>query len=94
MDTLANRLHGSTPVDSDTITMPPFFFYMDKQVDTQLGTSGLMACHLCPGGPDRVSAHSLPEGLGKASLLLAPGWNRFGLEFQRSGRVNQPWVQG
>lgn len=34
VDTLANRLHCSTPMDSVTITMPPFFFYRDKQMDT------------------------------------------------------------
>lgn len=44
VDTLANRLHGSTPMDNVTITMPPFFFYRDKKMDTQLGLSGLRAC--------------------------------------------------
>lgn len=41
VDTLANRLHCRTPMDSVTITMPPFFFYRNKQMDTQLGSSGL-----------------------------------------------------
>lgn len=36
VDTLANRLHCKIPMDSVTITMPPFFFYRDKQMDTQL----------------------------------------------------------
>ena len=37
VDTLANRLHCSTPDDKDTITMPPFFFCRGGQMDTQLG---------------------------------------------------------
>lgn len=34
VDTLAKRLHCSTPTDKDTITMPPFFFCRGKQMDT------------------------------------------------------------
>ena len=61
-------------MDSDTITMPPFFFYMDEQRNTQLAPSDLTACHLCPGGPDKANSESSPEGLGEALPLLAPGW--------------------
>lgn len=35
VDTLANRLHCSTPTEKVTITMPPFFFCKDGQMDTQ-----------------------------------------------------------
>lgn len=37
VDTLACRLHCSTPTDRDTITMPPFSFCKSGQMDTQLG---------------------------------------------------------
>ena len=36
VDTLANKLHCTTPTDKDTITMPPFFFCRGGKMDTQL----------------------------------------------------------
>ena len=52
-------------MDSDTITMPPFFFYVDEQRNTQLAPADLMACYLVLRTP-----LSLREELGVGVALV------------------------
>lgn len=82
-------------MDSVTITMPPFFFYRDKQMDTQFGSSGLGS-----GGPGRTVLSPSFRDWKRLHLRVCGYWSgadlasifRGGRELTSLGSKGKAWA--